>query len=180
MIHNIFTIEAGFSPASPIGLDLTLGAERCTLELNLIVAYVGPVGERYAILDPRLTEHVLSDDTLGVLALVVLVGLALGGEVSSGGLIDHVAHFYDGTLDRVRGTEAKGRIAATLARSTGYTAYGNEGSDVHVLHLDRIEQAGPREAEHVIVGKSCIMVGVGEVEMHGHVVHRRSLRVVPS
>jgi hypothetical protein len=24
------------------------------------------------------------------------------------------------------------------------------------------------------------VVGVGEVEMHGHVVHRRSLQVVPS
>ena len=177
MIHNIFTIGAGFSPAPPIGLDLTLGAERCTLELYLIVAHVGPVGERHAILDPRLTEHVLGDDAFGVLALVVLVGLAFGREVSSGALIDHVAHFHDGTLDRVRGAEAKGRIAATLARSTGDGAYGDEGGEVHVLHLDRIEEPGPREAEDIVVGEGGSVVGVGEGEVKGEVVHRGAFRV---
>lgn len=144
------------------------------------MAHVSAVGEGHAILDPLLTEHLFGDDTLGVLALVVFVGLAFSGEVSSGGLIDHIAHLHDGTLDRVRGAEAKGRIAAALAGGAGDGAYSGEGGEVHVLHFDRIEQAGPREAENIVVGVGVGVVGVGEVEMHGHVVHRRSLRVVPS
>lgn len=143
------------------------------------MAHVGPVGERDAILDPRLTEHTLGHDTLGVLALVVLVGLALSREVSRGALIDDVAHLDDSALDRVRGTETQRRISAALARSTGHDAYGGEGSDVHVLQLDGIEHARPREAEHVVVRVGRVMVAVGESEVHGHVVHRKSLRVVP-
>lgn len=162
------------------GLELTLSGERCTLELYLIVAYVGAVGERHAILDPLFTEHLFSDDALSVFTLIVLIALALSLEVSRGALINHVAHFYDSALYVVRGTETKCRIAAALARSAGNAAYSGEGSDVHVLHLDRIEQAGPREAEDIVVGVGVGVVGVGEVEMHGHVVHRRSLRVVPS
>ncbi len=154
---------------------MALGAERCTLELYLVVAHVSPVGEGDAILHPRLTEHALGHNALGVLALVVLVALALGLEVSSGALIDHVAHFHDSALYVVRGTEAEGSIAAALAGSAGHAAYSGEGGDVHVLHLDRIKQAGPREAEDVIVGVSVGVVGVGEDEVSGEVFHRGSL-----
>lgn len=146
----------------------------------MVVAYVGPIGEGYAILDPLFTEHMLNYQTFRVLALIVLVGLALGLEVSRGALIDNVAHFNNGALYVVRGTETEARISATLARSAGNAAYSNEGSDVHVLHLDRIEQAGPREAENIIVGKSRVVVAVGQVQVNGQVVHRRSLQVVPS
>jgi len=144
------------------------------------VAHVGPIGERDAILDPRLTKHALGHDTLGVLALVVLIGLALSREVSRGALIDHVAHLHDSALYGVRGAETQRRISAALARSAGHDAYGGEGSDVHVLHLDGIEHARPREAQHVVVRVGRVMVAIGEGEVHGHVVHRKSLRVVPS
>lgn len=144
------------------------------------MAYVGAVGEGHAILDPLFTKNLFSDDALGVLALVVLVALALGLEVSRGALIDHVAHFHDSALYVVRGTEAEGSITAALAGGAGNAAYSGEGSDVHVLHLDRIEQAGPREAEDVIVGESARVVGIGEIEVKGEVVHRRSFQVVPS
>lgn len=144
------------------------------------MAHVGAVGEGHAILDPLLTKDLFGDDALGVLALVVLVALALGLEVSRGALIDHIAHFYDSALYVVRGTEAEGSITAALARGAGHAGHGHEGGEVHVLHLDRIEQAGPREAENIIVGVGVGVVGVGEIEMHGHVVHRRSLQVVPS
>ena len=144
------------------------------------MAYIGAVGERDAILDPLLTEHLFGHQTLGVFALIVLVGLALGLEVSGGALIDHVAHFNNGALYVVRGTETQACIAAALARSAGNAAYSGEGGDVHVLHLDRIEHARPREAEDIIVGESCIMVAIGEVQMDGQVVHRRSSQVVPS
>ena len=122
----------------------------------------------------------LGHQTLGVLALIVLIGLALGLEVSGGGLIDDVAHFNDGALYGVRGTETQACIAAALTRSAVNVAYSGEGSDVHVLHLDRIEHAGPREAENIVVGKSRIVVAVGQVQVNGQVVHRRSLRVVLS
>lgn len=144
------------------------------------MAYVGAVGERHAILDPLFTEHLFGHDALGVFALVVLVAFAFGLEVSCGALIDHIAHFYDGALYVVRGTEAKGSIATALAGGAGNAAYGGEGSDVHVLHLDRIEQAGPREAENVVVGVGVGVVAVGQVQVDGQVVHRRSLQVVPS
>lgn len=143
------------------------------------MAYVGPVGERHAILDPFLTEHMLGHQTFGVLAFIVFVGFALSLEVSCGALINYVAHFYDGTLYCVRRTEAKACITAAFAGGAVNIAYSGEGSNVHVFHLDRIKQAGPREAENIIVGVSVGVVGVGEVEMHGHVVHRRSLQVVP-
>ncbi len=144
------------------------------------MAYVGAIGEGDAILDPLFTEHMLGDDTLGVFTLVVLISLALSREVSSGALIDHVAHFHDGALYVIRGTEAKGRIAALLAGGAGNAGDSGKGSDVHVLHLDRIEESGPREAEDVIVGESARVVGVGEGEVESEVVHRRSFQVVPS
>ena len=122
----------------------------------------------------------LGHQTLGVLALIVLIGLTLGLEVGGGALIDHIAHFNNGALYVVRGAETQARIAAALARSAGHAAYSGEGSDVHVLHLDRIEQAGPREAENIVVGKSRVVVAVGQVQVDGQVVHRRSLQVVPS
>lgn len=162
------------------GLELTLSAERCTLKLYLIVAYVSTIGKGYAILDPRLTEHVLSYQTFRILALIIFVGLALSLEISRGALINYIAHFYDGTLYSVRGTETQARIAATLTRSAVNIAYSDEGSNVHVLYLDRIEHTGPREAEDVIVGVSGIMVAIGKIQVDGHVVHRRSLQVVPS
>lgn len=144
------------------------------------MAHVGAVGEGHAILDPLFTEHLFGDDALGVFTLIVLIVLALGLEVSGGALINHVAHFYDSALYVVRGTEAKGSIAAALAGGAGNAAYGSEGSDIHVLHLDRIEQAGPREAENVVVGVGVGVVAVGQVQVDGQVVHRRSLQVVPS
>lgn len=142
------------------------------------MAHVGAVREGDAILDPLLAEDLLGDDALGVLALVVLVGLALGREVSGGALIDDVAHLHDSALDVVRGTEAKSRVAAALARSAGHAAYGDQRRDVHVLHLDGIEDAGPREAEDVIVGERRVMIAVGQVQVDGQVVHRRSFQVV--
>lgn len=150
------------------------------MELYLIVAHVGAVGEGDAILDPLLAEHLFGNNALGVFALVVLVALALGLEVSRGALIDDVAHFYDGALYVIRGTEAEGSIAAALAGSAGDGAYSDEGSDVYVLQLDRIEQAGPREAENIVVGESRVVVAIGEVQVDGQVVHRRSFRVGPS
>jgi len=161
-------------------LELALSAERGALKLDLIVTHISPIGERDTILDPRLTKHTLGYNALGVFALVVLIGLAFSREVSRGALIDYVAHFYDGALYCVRGTEAQRRISATLARSAGHDAYSGKGSDVYVLHLDSIEHAGPRKAEHIIVGKSRIMIAIGQVQVDGHVVHRRSLQVVPS
>lgn len=138
------------------------------------MAHVRAVGEGDAVLHPRLAEHALGDDALGVLALVVLVGLALGREVSGGALIDHVAHLHDGALHVVRGTEAKGRVAAALAGGAGHAGHGYEGGEVHVLQLDGIEEPGPREAEDVVVGESGGVVGVGESELEGEVVHRIS------
>ena len=157
-----------------------LGAESRALKLYLIVAYVGAVGERYAILDPLLAKYLFGDQTFGVLTLIVLIGLAFDLEVSCGGLINHVAHFNDGALYSIRGAETQACIAAALARSAGNAAYSDEGSNIHVLHLDRIEHAGPREAENIVVGKSRIVVAVGQVQVNGQVVHRRSLRVVLS
>lgn len=159
---------------------MTLGSERCALELYLVVAYIRAVRKRHAILDPLLTEHFFSDQTFSVLALIIFVACALGCEVSCGALIDYVAHFNDGALYSVRGTETKARIATTFARSTVNVAYSGESSNVHVLHFDCIEKAGPCEAENIVIGVGRVMVGVCEVEVHRHVVHRRSLRVVPS
>ena len=179
-LHIIFTIRAGGS-AGPWawGLsELALAGERGTLELNLEVAHIGAVGEGDAVLLPRLAKHALGHDALGVLALVVLVGLALGREVSDGALIDHVAQLDDGALDVVRGTEAKGRVPAALAGGTRDAGHAHEGSEVHVLQLDGIEKAGPREAEDVVVGEGAGVVGVGEGEVEGEVVHRGSLLCV--
>lgn len=150
------------------------------MKLYLIVAYIGAVGERDTILNPLLTEHFFSDQTFGVLALIIFVACALGCKASCGALIDYVAHFNDGTLYRVRGAKTQACITAAFAGSARNTAYSDEGSDVYVLHLDRIEHAGPREAEDIVVGVGHVVVGIGEVEMHGHVVHRRSLQAVPS
>lgn len=138
------------------------------------MAHVGAVGEGNAVLLPRLAEHALGNDALGVLALVVLVGLALGRKVSGGALIDHVAHLHDGALHVVRGAETQGRVAAALAGSTGHAGHGDEGGEVHVLQLDGIEESGPREAEDVVVRESGGVIGVGEGEVEGEVVHRRS------
>lgn len=160
-------------------LELTLSAERGALKLDLIVAHVGAVGERNAILVPRLTKDIFSDEHFSDLALIVLTSLANGVEVSLGALIDNVAHFYDGTLYSVRGTETQRRISAALARRAREDGEQNKRSGVHIVHLDNVEHTIKDKAEHIVVGESNARVTLAHKNLNGRVGHGVPLSVCP-
>ena len=158
-------------------LKLTLGAERGALKLNLIVAYVGAVGERDAILVPRLTKDLFGDEHFSDLTLIVLASLADSFKVSLGALIHHVAHFYDGTLYSIRGTETQRRISTTLARGAGEDGEQNKRSSVHIVHLDNVEHSIKDKAEHIVVGESDTSVALAHKNLNGSVGHGVPLSV---
>ena len=156
-------------------LELTLSAERGALEFDLIVAHVGAVGEGYAILMPRLTKDLFGDEHFCNLALIVLASLANGVEVSLAALIDNIAHFYDGALYSVRGTETQRRISAALARRAGKRGEQNKRSGVHIVHFDNVEHSIKDKAEHVIMGESNASVALAHENLGRKVVHGVSL-----
>ena len=172
---NITDIEGlckfSTNPPHLLLLELTLGAERGALKLDLIVAHVGAVGERDAILMPRLTKDLFGDEHFCDLALIVLASLANGVEVSLAALIDNVAHFHDGTLYCVRGTETQRRIPAALARCAGKRGEQNKRSGVHIVHLDNVEHTIKDKAEHIVVGESDASVALAHKNLNGGVGH---------
>lgn len=181
---NIADIEGlcklSTNPPHLLLLELTLGAECGALKLDLIVTYVGAVGERHAILMPRLTKDLLGDEHFCNLALIVLASLANGVEVSLGALIDNVAHFHDGTLYCVRGTETQRRISAALARRAREDGKQNKRSGVHIVHLDNVEHTIKCKAEHVVMGESNARVALTHGNLNGGIGHGVPLSVCPS
>ena len=168
------------NPPHLLLLELTLGAERGALKLDLIVTHIGAVGERDAILMPRLTKDLFGDEHFCDLALIVLASLANGVEVSLAALINHVAHFHDGTLYCVRGTETQRRISAALARRARKRGEQNKRSGVHIVHLDNVEHTIKDKAEHVIMGESNARVALTHKNLNGGVGHGVPLSVCPS
>lgn len=152
-------------------LELTLSAERGALKLDLIVVHVGAVGERNAILVPRLAKDLFGDEHFSNLALIVLASLANGVEVSLGALIDNVAHFHDGTLYCVRRTETQRRISSTLARGARENGEQNKRSGVHIVHLDSVEHTIKNKAENIVMGKSDASVALAHENLGREVVH---------
>lgn len=161
-------------------LELALGAERGALKLDLIVAHVGAVGERDAILVPRLAEDLFGDEHFRDLALIVLASLADGVEVSLAALIDHVAHFHDSALYCVRGTETQRRISTALARRARQDGEQNKRSGVHIVHLDSVEHTIKNKAEKIVVGESNARVALAHKNLNGRVGHGVPLSVCPS
>lgn len=181
---NITDIEGlckfSTNPPHLLLLELTLGAERSALKLDLIVAHVGAVSERDAILMPRLAKDLFGDEHFRDLALIVLASLANGVEVSLGALIDNVAHFHDGTLYCVRRTETQRRISAALARRARKRGEQNKRSGVHIVHLDNVEHTIKDKAEHIVVSESNARVSLAHKNLNGGVGHDVPLSVCPS
>lgn len=152
-------------------LELTLGAERGALKLDLIVAHVRAVRKGHAILMPRFAKDLFSDEHFSNLAFIVLASLADGVEVSLAALIDHVAHFHDSALYCVRRTETQRRISATLARRARQDGEQNKRSSVHIVHLDRVKHTVKNKAENIVVGESDASVALAHENLGREVVH---------
>ena len=168
------------NPPYPPLLELALGAERGALKLDLIVAHVGAVGERDAILMPRLAEDLFGDEHFCVFALIVLIAFAEGGKTSSGAFIDHVAHFYDSALYSVRRTETQRH--GTAFRFSGAVKRGkqNKRSSVYIVHLDRIEHMVKRERKDIIVSECRARVALAHENLDSGIGHGVPLSACPS
>ena len=165
------------NPPHLLLLELALGAEGRALKLDLIVIDVGAVGERNAILVPRLAKDLFSHEHFRNLAFIVLAILADGLKVCLAALIGHVAHFHDSALYCVGGTETKGGISAALARCVVGGGEQNKCAGVHVVHLDHVEHAVKDKAEHIVVGKSDTSVALAHDDCGREVFHRGVLSV---
>lgn len=173
---NIADIEGlcKFS-ANPLHLPLLeklrFLAERGALEFDLIMAHVCAIGKGYAILIPRFTEDLFSDELFCVLALIVFIAFAEGGETSSGAFINHVAHFHDSALYSVRRTETQRHGTALRFSSAVERGEQNKCSSVYIVHLDRIEHVVKRERKDIIVSECRACVVVAKVGVKREVVH---------
>ena len=158
--------------------ELRFLAERRALKFDLIVAHVGTVGERYAILMPRFTKDHFGDELFCVLALIVLVAFAEGGKSGGAALIDHDAHFNDGALYSVRGAETQRHSPALRLGGAVNARKQNKRSGVHVLHLDRIEHVVKSKAENVVMSERNAIVAVAHGNVSSEVFHRVHLSVL--
>lgn len=166
------------NPPHLLLLELALGAEGRALKLDLIVIDVGAVGERDAILMPRLAEDLFSHEHFRDLALIVLAILASGFKVCLAALIDHVAHFHDSALYCVGGTETKSGISAALARRAVGSGEQNKCTSVHVVHLDRIKATINHDAKDIVVSVSARGVALAHGNGGREVVHRSPFQSV--
>ena len=157
-----------------------LVAERGAFVLMLVGDTVGfdipTLREGDAVLHPRLTEHLLSDQHFGNLTLIILAGLHERVKVSlaaEGGS----AHGDEVALYIVGGTEAQAvpRAAGSLGNAGNCHKVGS------ICHIgdDRVNHARVGECEDIVVGVGKTSVGAGEVGVKGGGGHGRlqSVRV---
>ena len=135
------------------------------------MAHVCAIGKRYAILMPRFTKDLFSDELFCVFALIVLVAFAEGGETSGAALINYVAHFHDSALYCVRRTETQRHGAALRLCGAVKRGEQNKRSAIHVVHLDCVKHVVKRESKNIIVSKRRARVVVAKVGVEGEVVH---------
>lgn len=181
---NITDIEGlckfSTNPPHLLLLELALGAERGALEFDLIVAHVGAVGERDAILMPRFTEDLFGNEHFSNFALIVLTSLADSLEIGLAALIDHVPHFHDGALYGVRGTETQRRIPTAFTRRARKHGEQNKRSCVHVVHLDCVEHTIKNKAENIIMSESDASVALAHENLDSGIGHGVPLSACPS
>jgi len=145
-----------------------LVAECGALMLMLVGDSVGfdipTLREGDAVLHPRLTEHLFSDQHFGDLTLIILAGLHERVEVSlaaEGGS----AHGDEVALYIVGGTEAQAvpRTAGSLGNAGNCHKVGG------ICHIDddRVNHARVGECEDIVVGVGKARVGAGEVGVKG-------------
>ena len=137
------------------------------LPSDAVLLNISCLREGDAILFPLLAEHLLGDQHLRVLALVVLVGLHQLVKILLGAK-DRGAHAQKHLL--LGGGRTEAESVARAAGSLGDAAHREQLFSGEVTGLRGVHHATVGVGEHVVVGVGEVGVGADEVQSDGEQV----------